>query len=289
MAETGTATAPAAGTIVNALATGTGAAFAIDEYTTAEVRLEGETTTGEIAESDGDDNADTTLIERCLDRVTAEYGDGQGGHVRTESDVPMAAGLKSSSAAANATVLATLSALGIDRETVSREEAARIGVAAARDAGVTVTGAFDDASASMLGGVTVTDNKTDALLARSERSWNVQVWTPPERAYSADADLERCRRVAGPVETAVALARDGSFARAMTINGLAYCAALEFPTEPMVEAMGAAAGVSLSGTGPSVVAVGDRATLESVAERWSERAGRTWLTETQTVGAEVIA
>ena len=281
-----TATAPAAGTIINALATDTGAAFAIEEYTTATVRLGGSTVTGEVA---GEDEADTTLIERCLERVTTRFGDGQGGHVRTESEVPMAAGLKSSSAAANATVLATLTALGVDRETVSRETAARIGVAAARDAGVTVTGAFDDASASMLGGVTVTDNAEDALVAHAERSWDVLVWTPPERAYSAAADRERCRRVAGPVETATELAKEGAFARAMTVNGLAYCAALEYPTEPLVEAMDEAAGVSLSGTGPSVTAVGDREALEPVAERWRDRPGRTWLTETQTAGAEVVA
>lgn len=280
----GTATAPAAGTIINALATGTGAAFAIDEYITAEVVLGGETVRGKITDVD-ETNPDTGLIERCVERTTQTFGGGEGGRVRTESTVPMAAGLKSSSAAANATVLATLAALGV--EDVSRERAARVGVAAARDAGVTVTGAFDDASASMLGGVTLTDNTTDVLLCRTERSWDVLVWTPPERAYSADADRDRARQIAGPVATATELARDGAFARAMTINGLAFCAALEYPTEPLVEAMNKAAGVSLSGTGPSVTAVGDHETLKPVAQRWRDRAGDTWLTTTQTAGAEI--
>lgn len=284
MNRTGTATAPAAGTIINALATGTGAAFAIDEYVTAEVRLGGETVQGEITDA-GNADPDTELIERCVERATAAFGDGEGGRVRTESTVPMAAGLKSSSAAANATVLATLAALGA--EGVSRERAARVGVAAARDAGVTVTGAFDDASASMLGGVTLTDNATDALVCRTERSWDVLVWTPPERAYSANADRDRARRIAGPVATATELARDGAFARAMTVNGLAFCAALEYSTEPLIEAMDEAAGVSLSGTGPSVTAVGDREALEPVARRWRDRVGDTWLTTTQTTGAEI--
>jgi shikimate kinase len=234
----------------------------------------------------GRPGADTRLIERCVERCVERFGDGQGGTVRTESEVPLAAGLKSSSAAANAAVLATLDALDAVGE-IDREEAARIGVEAARDAGVTVTGAFDDASASMLGGVTVTDNTSDELLARAEREWDVLVYTPPERAYSADADVARCERVAPVADLVAELALDGRFARAMTVNGLAFCAALDFSADPIVEAMDRAAGVSLSGTGPSFTAVGDREALERVAADWREREGRTWLTTTQTEGTRI--
>jgi shikimate kinase len=276
----GQAAAPAAGTVLNALATGTGSAFAIEEYTTATVELTDRGgVTGEI---DGIEDGDTRLIERCVDLVTERFGDGQGGHVETESEVPMASGLKSSSAAANATVMATLDALDATAE-ISREEAARIGVTAARDVGVTVTGAFDDASASMLGGLTVTNNDEDELLARDTPEWDVLVWTPPERAFSADADVERCRAVAPIAEVVADLALDGRYGQAMTVNGLAFCAALDFPTAPMMEAMGAA-GVSLSGTGPSFVAVGTGDQLDAVRERWAQREGTVWLTHTQTEG-----
>jgi len=277
----GQAAAPAAGTVLNALATGTGSAFAIDEYVTATVTLAGEPgVTGHIA---GVEDGDTRLIERCVERVVERHGDGQGGTVRTESDVPPAAGLKSSSAAANATVLATLSALDA-ADAVSREAAARIGVQAARDVGVTVTGAFDDASASMLGGVTVTDNDDDELLARETRDWDVLVWTPPERAYSADADVERCRRIAPVADIVADLALSGEFERAMTVNGFAFCGALGFSAEPLVEGLAGADGVSLSGTGPSFTAVGDREALAAVREVWREREGTAWLTTTQSEG-----
>ncbi|PSQ64449.1 MAG: shikimate kinase, partial [Halobacteriales archaeon SW_9_67_24] len=89
----GRASAPAAGTVINALATGRGAAFAIDRETTATVELGGRDVTGEI---DGAPDADTRLIERCVELVVAEYGDGEGAGVQTESEIPMAAGLKSS-------------------------------------------------------------------------------------------------------------------------------------------------------------------------------------------------
>jgi shikimate kinase len=310
----GRAAAPAAGTVLNALANGFGSAFAIDAYTTATVDLDDSgTVTGEVAE---DPDADTRLIERCAELVLEEYAgvsgdaDGSGptgGHVRTESEVPMAAGLKSSSAAANATALAALNALGVPvvddpngnavggadatdathraDAAVERVDACRLGVRAAREAGVTVTGAFDDASASMLGGVTVTDNTADELLARDEVAWDVLVWTPEARAYSADADVSRCERIAPVADMVRDAALEGDYARAMTVNGFAFCAALGFPAEPIVEALPDAAGASLSGTGPSFAAVGDRDALERVRADWSQRDGHTWLTTTQHEGA----
>ncbi|AUV81675.1 shikimate kinase [Salinigranum rubrum] len=289
----GRAVALGAGTVLNALAIEIGSAFALDAETTAAVELDDtEGVTGAIADAP---DADTRLIERCVELTVERYGDGErGGHVRTESEVPMAAGLKSSSAAANATVLATLSALGVEVNDeqndggVTRLDACRLGVEAARDVGVTATGAFDDASASMLGGVTLTDNTSDELLSRDERDWDVLVWTPPERAFTADADVSRCRRVAPMARLVADLASDGRYAEGMTVNGLAFSAALGFPTDPAVEAMPHAEGVSLSGTGPSVVAVGAQSELETVAAMWDQRDGTTRLTTTRTDGARVL-
>lgn len=287
----GRAEAPAAGTVLCALANGRGSAFAIDEYVTASVDLY-ETTagsesggvTGDVA---GVPDADTALIERCVELATAEYGDGQGGTVTTESEVPMASGLKSSSAAANATVLATLDALGVAAD-VERVDACRLGVEAARDVGVTVTGAFDDASASMLGGVTITDNRSDELLQRDTVDWDVLVWTPPEQSFSADADVSRCERVATMANLVHELATDGRYETAMTVNGFAFTAALDHPTGPLVDALPTVDGVTLSGTGPSYVAVGERDALETVQERWDERPGETLMTTTQTTGARPL-
>ncbi|MXV63867.1 shikimate kinase [Natronorubrum sp. JWXQ-INN-674] len=288
----GRAVAPAAGTVLNALATGIGSAFAIDLETTATVEL---TTDGTIeAEIAGQPDANTTLVERCAEMTIADYADAAGlddsavgANVRTESEVPMASGLKSSSAAANATVLATLDALEI-ADAVERIDACRLGVRAARDAGVTVTGAFDDASASMLGGVTVTDNGTDELLAHEPIDWHALVYTPPEQSFSADADVSACERIAPMAELVEELALDGRYGEAMTVNGFAFCGALEFSTGPMIDVLPDVAGVSLSGTGPSYVAIGDRPTLETVRKRWNERDGTTRLLQTRTDGTQLL-
>ncbi|WP_435364076.1 shikimate kinase [Haloarchaeobius sp. DYHT-AS-18] len=280
----GRATAPAAGTVLNALANGRGCAFAIDLETTAEVTLDDSGTfRGEVAEAA---DADTRLIERCAELAVERWGDDAettGAQVTTESEVPMAAGLKSSSAAANATVVATCDALGVEPDPT---DACRVGVQAARDTGVTVTGAFDDASASMLGGVTVTDNTQDELLAREEVDWDVLVWWPDQQAFSADADVDRCKRVAPMADLVAELALNGRYGEAMTVNGFAFCGALGFPTDPMLEALPDVDGVSLSGTGPSYVAVGDRDTLESLADTWNQRHGETWLTTTRPNGCQ---
>ncbi|MFC7239022.1 shikimate kinase [Saliphagus sp. GCM10025317] len=290
----GRATTPAAGTILNALATGTGAAFAIDLETTATVELDGSEGVSGTIESAPD--ADTTLIERCVERTLEHYREAadieesiQGGTVATESEVPLASGLKSSSAAANATVLATLDALGL-ADDVDRLEACLVGVEAARDAGVTVTGALDDASASMLGGVTITDNTEDRLLEhdRSDFARHAAIYTPPEQSFSADADVDACKRIDSMADLVAELALDGRYAEAMTVNGFAFCGALECSTQPMLEALPDAAGVSLSGTGPSYVAVGDRDALETVSERWRDRPGTTRLVRTRTEGATTL-
>lgn len=288
----GRAVAPAAGTVLNALATGTGSAFAIDLETTATVELTDDgTVSGEIAE---EPDADAALIERAAELVLERHAEDAGlehstvgARIHTESDVPMASGLKSSSAAANATVLATLDALEI-ADAVERVDACLVGVQAAREAGVTVTGAFDDASASMLGGVTVTDNTSDELLAREELDWHALVYTPPEQSFSADADVSACERIAPMADLVAELALEGRYGEAMTVNGFAFCGALEFPTAPMIDALPTAEGVSLSGTGPSYVAVGDRDVLEDVRAEWSQRAGTTRLLQTRNDGAKTI-
>jgi shikimate kinase len=290
----GRASAPAAGTVLNALATGVGSAFAIDRETTARVHLTDDgTISGTVIDRT---DADPALIERCTERVIERYGDGDGAQVETESDVPSAAGLKSSSAAANAAVVATLDALDYrvlddpprDERAVDRAHACRIGVRAARDVGVTVTGAFDDASASMLGGVTVTDNQRDEVLAHDPLERSVLVWTPPERAYSADADVAACERIASIADHVADLALDGRYGLAMTINGLAFAPTLGYSTAPLLEAVPHAEGVSLSGTGPSVVALGDRDALERVRSHWNDREGSTWLTTTRNDGTRAV-
>ena len=256
-----------AASILNAVATWKGSAFAVDLITRAEVELD--RSSGIRGDVPG---VDTRLIERCVERVLEHLGLEFGGLVRTASQIPVASGLKSSSAAANAVVLATLDALEMDMDLVS---AARIGVEAAREVGVTITGALDDALASMLGGVVVTDNREMSLLRRDELSCGVMLLVPDQRIFSRDTDISRSRVIAPMADLAFNLAMQGDYSRAMTLNGLAYCAALGLSSEPLILALEKGAkGASLSGTGPSYAALIDEDKMDGLEDSWKGLGGR---------------
>ena len=275
-----TASAAGAGTMLNAFATHRGAAFAIDLRTTAHVQLEeAAPIEGRIRDTPG---GDTRLIEACVRRTLHRVEmDGFGGTVETEGALPIAAGLKSSSAAANATVLATAAAVEAE---LSPLEACRIGVAAAREVGVTVTGAFDDAAASMLGGLVLTDNDRDEVLLQDDPDWGVLVWVPPAQTYSADAPLRHVGAIVPMAELAEELIHEGRYAEAMAINGLAYTAALGYDPEPLLEALAAVEAASLSGSGPAMIACGRADALDALGEVWGDRPGQLLRTQTTDTG-----
>jgi len=266
--------ASGAGTVINAIATYKGSAFGIDLWTYAEVELgdDFKGIEGEIeAEGEGSADADTRLIERCVGSVLRKFDLPLRGYVRTRSEIPIGSGLKSSSAAANASVVATLDAISEEaKEQIDALNAIRIGVDAALDVGVSITGAFDDACASLLGGFVITDNKSRELIKRTEKDSEVLILVPHEKAFTADTDVKRSRLIAPWVNIAYELALEERFEDAMTLNGFLYCAALNFDPEPMVKALECGVqGVSLSGTGPSFVALVDEEKEERLREVWS--------------------
>ena len=270
--------ASGAGTVINAIATYKGSAFGIDLWTYAEVELGDDFSgiEGEIEiEGEKSADADTRLIERCVGSVLRKFDLPLRGYVRTRSEIPIGSGLKSSSAAANATVVATLDAIGAAmgtqaKEKISALDVIRIGVDAALDVGVSITGAFDDACASLLGGFVITDNKNRELIKRTEKDSGVLILVPHEKAFTADTDVKQSRLIAPWVNIAYELALEERFEDAMTLNGFLYCAALNFNPEPMVKALECGVqGVSLSGTGPSFVALVDEEKGARLGEVWS--------------------
>lgn len=262
MKQTGFAYAYGAGTIINAISTWKGAAFGIDLRTEAEVVLTNDKKITGYMEEGGD----TTLIERCVFLTLLRFGSKSGAKVSTKSQIPIARGLKSSSAAANATVLATLDALG---EKLEPLEVIKIGIQAALDAKVTITGAFDDACASMLGGFVITDNKNKELIKREERASEVLIFAPEKKVFSSDTNVLRSRLIGKWVEMAYREAVSGNYEKAMTLNGFLYCSALGFTTEPMMAALELGIeGVSLSGTGPAYTALGSPELLDKLEPVW---------------------
>ena len=251
-----TALSHGAATIVNAIALGKGAAFGVNLSTKAEVTLTDEPAVikGEIT---SDLTESTMLIEKTVTRVFQHFNVEKrfGAKVRTWSDIPIARGLKSSSAAANAVALATVAALG---ETLDDLAVVKLGVEAAFDAKVTVTGAFDDACASYFGGAVVTDNLKRKLIKRFTLPAGLTVLfhVPSRKAYTGDADVDRLNLVKPLVKIAYKEAQKGKFWDALSLNGLIYSVALGYDASVALDALAAGAvAAGLCGKGPAVTAV----------------------------------
>jgi shikimate kinase len=259
------AIAHGAATIVNAIALGKGAAFGVDLWTKAEVRLTDEPNVikGEIT---SDPAESTVLIERTVSRVFQHFSVEKrfGAEVKTWSNIPAARGLKSSSAAANAVALATVSALG---KTLDDVEVVKLGVDAAFDAKVTLTGAFDDACASYFGGAVVTDNLKRKLLKRVTLPDDLAVLfhVPSKKAYTGDSDVNRLQIVKPLVKIAYNEALKGNFWSALSLNGIIYSSALGYDASVALDALAAGAlAVGLCGKGPAVTAVVSSDKIDSV-------------------------
>jgi shikimate kinase len=171
------------------------------------------------------------------------------------SNIPIARGLKSSSVAANATVLATVAALG---KTLDDLEIVKIGVEAAFEANVTVTGAYDDAYASYFGGAVITDNSKRKLLSKLSLPENLTVLfhVPPQKAYTIDSNVARLQTVKPLVEVAFRQAMEGKIWEALTLNGLIYSSASNLNTTIAIDALAAGAlAAGLCGKGPAVSVV----------------------------------
>jgi shikimate kinase len=263
-----------AATIVNAIATGKGAAVGVDLWTKASVTLTDEPGTVKVKIlSDSSENP--VLAQKTVEHVLKHFGLEKewGAEVETRSNIPVARGLKSSSVAANAVALATTAALERSLDDV---DVVKLGVDGAVDAKVTVTGAFDDACASYFGGVVITDNLERRIVKRFElaEAPAVLFYVPAKKTYTADSDVKRMKDMASVVKIAYREALNGNYWAALTLNGLIYSSALGYDLSPAVDALTAGALASgLSGTGPAVTAIVPEEKIDSVKEVWQKRKG----------------
>jgi shikimate kinase len=284
---------PGSATIINAISTGCGSAFGIELFVDAEVRLK----SGEGITCRTDQEVDTTLMEICAKQVLEKFDVESRVEIRTESTLPVASGLSSSSAVSNAVTMALTHALEdeyeIDAVNVGLDDLGILNLAvdSSLEAGVTVTGAFDDASASYFGGISVTDNFQREII-RHEK-WDMQnilIYMPDKKSPTAEADVARMKLLAPWVKLAFKEVLKGNIHQALTLNGLLYCSALHFDPDIALDALGAGAvAAGLSGTGPSFVAITDEENSRNVEDAWKSYPGRVIKTKVDNQGTQVIA
>lgn len=281
----GVASACASVTVVNAMATWKGAAFGVELRLRAEVELLPDRR--EIEVEIVGMKEDPSLVRICVQKVLKKFGETKyGARIRTLSEIPVAVGLSSSSAAANAAVLATFAALG---KNPRPREVLNIGIDAAFEAGVTLTGAFDDAAASFFGHGVITDNRKRKILRefRIPKGYSIVILVPPTKLYTKDVNREVLGKIKEFAETAHKQALRGNIFGAMILNGLLYMAAFGYDPQPVFEAMSAGAiAAGLTGKGPAVAAIVPEECADSVAKVWKTR-GKILVTRPSEDGARI--
>lgn len=281
---------PGSATIINAIATGFGSAFGIG----LDIKCEAKSTSDSITCSN-DVGADNTLMELCVEKVFNYYDIDKsefGIDLKTKSNLPMASGLSSSSASSNAIVKVTSSIISeeFDLKPLDDLEIINMAIDASLDAGVTITGSFDDATASYFGGVVVTDNKNREFIIKEEMGdYPILVYMPNFYSKSGDSNPERMKLLSPLVETAFSFAKSKDYFKALNLNGLIYAATLGFDSSIAIDALEAGAIASgLSGTGSSFVAVVNDESIDDVKESWNKYEGNVIETRTDNVGCVIL-
>ena len=254
--------------IVNAIATGKGSALGISLKVTAEVELQKGHGLRFMTGRNGN-RLIKNIIQNTIPRQITETNMIS---IRVDSEIPIGYGLKSSSAVSNAVALACSQ---IEREEdINDRTILEVAARSSLEAKVSLTGAYDDATACYFGGFTVTDNYSKRLI-RKERA--------PENLYAIvilpsntpRGDVRKLRNLSDIFIDAFSFAESGQYWKAMKLNGVLTSAALSSSYMPVMAAMEhGALSASISGNGPSIAAVGYEDTVEPIVDALSKFEGK---------------
>ena len=265
---TGHGTSYGAVSVVNAIPCGMGATIGIRLKSSVTYEETGDRKEIDILRSR---NMNKAMARICVKKTLESiHADRSADYTLTiDSQIPPSRGLKSSSSVCNAVISAVLDEHGITPDPI---RVIRLGVECAREAKVTVTGAFDDACGCHLGGLVFTDNRRDRLIERREMPVHDVVILPSDRRIekSAVPVIEYSKRKMQAREI-LALAHDDPLA-ALTANGRMVADIIGMDTSLIDRALelGAlAAGVT--GTGPAVAIIAERGRGKALARELGER------------------
>ena len=253
--------------IVNAIATGNGSSLGISLSATAHVELERghgvRFLTGK-----NEDRLINNIIRNSLPRAVI---DENMITVKVRSEIPIGFGLKSSSAVSNAVALACG---GLAAKEVDDFAVLDAAVRSSLDAKVSVTGAYDDATACYFGGFTVTDNYSRRLIKKEPAPENLYAIIFLPRNIPR-GDISKLSNLSGLFSDAFKLAEAGEYWKAMTLNGVLAAAALSSSYNPIMAALEhGALGAGISGNGPSVAAVAYEDEVQEIKSALSKFDGR---------------
>ena len=253
--------------IVNAIATGYGSALGISLKVRVEVELR--KGNGILFQPEGGTPLLRNIINRSLPK---EITKNNLLVIKVDSQIPAGMGLKSSSAVSSATALACTALVGND---LDDKNILNLAVRASLDAGVTITGAYDDSTACYFGGIVVTNNYEYELIQREEAPADLYavVFLPNNNRYG---NIRNLYLFSDLFMDAFNLAKTRQYWKAMKMNGIITASALSGDYKPILTALqNGALSASISGNGPSIAAVTYKEHIDDITQIYDKYNGVT--------------
>ncbi len=262
------ATVHGAISIVNAIATGRGSALGVSLKVTAEVEIQ----KGHGIRFATGKNGHRLIYNIIQKTMPKEIRESNMITIKVDSEIPIGYGLKSSSAVSNAVALAcsqTASSGNINDYTILE-----VAASSSFQARVSLTGAYDDATACYFGGFTVTDNYSRRIIHKERAPENLcAIIILPHDTQRGD--VRKLKNLSDLFIDAFSLAESGQYWKAMKLNGVLTSAALSSSYTPVMAALEhGALSASVSGNGPSIAAVGYDHEVEPIIGALSKFEGR---------------
>jgi shikimate kinase len=272
------ATTHSAVSIVNAIPAGKGSAITIDIPCTVKASiLPREAGENIVVQSQTEDPHGLVkkTVRYSLSHLGAKIPRSKLLRLQIKSQIPTAVGLKSSSAVSVASAKAVF---GLFSREADYWSILRTSCKASKDSRASLTGAYDDASASLLGGLVFTDNSRFRLIkhsrAPSELGSRVAILVPVNaKMLTSSVKASSYARYRKDSLAAFDYALHGDYVSAMMLNSIIQCAALQYSIEPVTLALAqGASAVGITGKGPAVAALcQDSKTLRRVKTAWMEK------------------
>jgi shikimate kinase len=254
--------------IVNAIATGKGSALGVSLKVTAEAELQKGHGLRFITGRNGD-KLIKKIIEKTIPKQTVE---SNMIIIKVDSEIPIGYGLKSSSAVSNAVALAC-SHVEMEEDN-NDHEILEVAARSSLEAKVSLTGAYDDATACYFGGFTVTDNYSRRIIRKERAPDNLYaiIFLP---SNTSRGDVSKLRNLSDIFVEAFRFAESGQYWKAMKLNGVLASAALSSSYIPVMAALEhGALSASISGNGPSIAAVAYADAVKPIVDTLSKFEGK---------------
>jgi len=255
--------------IVNAIATGKGSTLGIDTF--VEITLTKKEGKG-IHITSENKSISSRLINKLIENmIPKKILDDTRLELDFKSNIPTGYGLKSSSAISSAVVLSCAKAFG---KTMSDDEILKLGAKTSIQTKISITGAYDDACACHFGGFNVTDNSKMRLLHREIAPKDLQaiIFLPKSRKRG---NLKKLKEFKDAFEKSWQLAKNSDYWNAAILNGIATSSILNSEPNLIMKLMEKGAlCATISGNGPSIMAITDRKNKSRVQKEFSGLDGK---------------